>query len=652
MQREEQFLAVANLLPESMVLLSADGTIAAVNRAFAERLGAAPASLRGRRLQELTTDPPEDVARYLRDCSRSRQLVLGALRLSAGPLSGIWRSEGAVYRPRSDGEPALLLLRLLPREDVVHRFLLLNQRIDELNREINRRRRAEDALRDQWEWLRVTLESIGDAVIATDTQGWVTFLNPVAQGLTGWTQEEAVRRPLTEIFNIVNEETRQLAENPVAKVLREGTVAGLANHTVLVSRDGREIPIDDCAAPIRDAEGNVLGVVMVFHDVVESRRLERELSLRAERLAEADRRKDEFLAMLAHELRNPLAPIRNALYLLGTPGVNPESLERAREMMARQIQHMVRLVDDLLDVSRITRGKVELRKQPVDLTGLVRRAAEAAQPQVAAKRQDLRVSLPAEPVLLEVDPIRFDQVIMNLINNAMKFTDPGGRIEITLARQEGGVRISVRDTGIGIEPELLSQIFDPFTQGNHSLDRAQGGLGIGLTLVRSLVEMHGGTVAAHSAGRGQGSELVVFLPDGLAAGAETPEPGSPDSRAASLTRRVLVVDDNWDSAETIALVVQLWGHETRITHDGPAALEAALSWRPEVVLLDIGLPRMDGYEVARRLRALDALGGVKLVAMTGYGGEEDRRRSREAGFDHHLVKPVDPGELQALLNGL
>jgi PAS domain S-box-containing protein len=652
MQGEEQFLQIANLLPESMILLSADGTIAAANRAFGERLGTVPASLRGRRLQELTVDPPEDVARFLRDCSRSRQLVLGALRLSVGPLSGVWRCEGAVYRPRNGDEPAVLLLRLLPREDVVHKFLLLNERIDQLNREIIRRRRAEDALRDQWEWLRVTLESIGDAVIATDTLGQVTFMNPVAQDLTGWTQEESVGRPLTEVFNIVNEETRLLAENPVAKVLRSGMLAGLANHTVLISRDGREVPIDDCAAPIRDAEGSVLGVVMVFHDVVERRRLERELTLRAERLAEADRRKDEFLAMLAHELRNPLAPVRNALYLLGTPGVSPEALERAREMMERQVQHMVRLVDDLLDVSRITRGKVELRKESVDLIGLVQRVAEAAQPQVEAKGLDLAVSLPSEPVVLEVDPTRFDQVITNLVNNAVKFTDPGGRIEIALARREDGVRISVRDTGIGIEPELLPVIFDPFTQGSHSLDRAQGGLGIGLTLVHSLVEMHGGRVAAHSAGRGRGSEFVVFLPDGLEAGTEKHAAGSPELPAASRSQRVLVVDDNRDSAETVALVVELWGHETRVAYDGAEALEAALVYRPEVILLDIGLPGMDGYEVARRLRTLDGLRGVKLVAMTGYGGEEDRQRAREAGFDHHLVKPVDPRELEALLNRL
>jgi PAS domain S-box-containing protein len=512
MPEEESFLRVADLLPEPMMLVAADGTILASNRACAGRLGRALGAPKEGRLQDLVSNPSEEVAAYLRDCSRSRQLVLGSLRFLGISTSAVWRCEGEVYRPREGETPALLLLRLQPRESVVQRFLLLNQRVDALNREIVRRREVEAALRDQREWLRVTLESIGDAVITTDISGRATFLNPAAQALTGWSADEAAGRPLFEIFNIVNEETREPAESPVAKVLREGTVQGLANHTVLLARDGREIPIDDCAAPIRGGDGEFLGVVMVFHDTSERRNLERELRRRADRLTEADHRKNEFLAMLAHELRNPLAPIRNALYVMSMPDASAEAVTRVREIMGRQVQHMVRLVDDLLDVSRITRGKIELRKEAIEITSLVQRSVEAIEPQAKTNGLSLRLSLPTEPAVVTADSTRLDQVMINLLNNALKFTSGGGVIEVNLVLQGRDVRISVRDTGIGIEPELLPEIFEPFLQGSRTLDRSQGGLGIGLTLVRTLVEMHGGTVTAQSAGMGQGSEFVVVLP--------------------------------------------------------------------------------------------------------------------------------------------
>jgi PAS domain S-box-containing protein len=653
MDETRRFLELADLLPDALLLVSRDGVIRAANRGVRSRLEMSPEAMRGSRLAEIVTDPPDAVARYLRDWSRTRELLPGSLTVLRDGGEGIvCRAEGALYRPAGgDGdEQALLLLRLLPKEASVYRFLLLNQRIEDLNREIARRKRTESELREQREWLRVTLESIGDAVIATDMDGCVSFLNPVAEELTGWQAAEAVGRPLREVFDIVNEETRRPAENPVNKVLREGVLAGLANHTILVSRNGREIPIDDCAAPILDGRGELLGVVMVFHDITERRDLERELTARAARLAEADRRKDEFLAMLAHELRNPLAPIRNALHLLGVPGARPADFRRAREMMERQVQHMVRLVDDLLDVSRITRGKVRLRLERVEVSALIQRAAEAVRPHMEAKRHRFRVSLPPEPILLHADPTRLDQVLLNLLNNAAKFTEPGGRIELDASREGDGVRISVRDTGIGIDPELLPRIFDPFMQGDQSLDRSQGGLGIGLTLARSLVEMHGGTLTAFSDGPGRGSELVVCLP----ARGETPEGTGAGDRdgereAGRPGLRVLVVDDNRDSAESIALLAEIWGHEVLTAHDGPSALETAAAHRPDVVLLDIGLPGMDGYEVARRLREGRGEGEMVLIAMTGYGMEEDRRRSREAGFDHHLVKPVDPEALRSLL---
>ncbi len=906
------------------------------------------------------------------------------------------------------------------------------------------RQEAEDAVRRQSEWLRVTLASIGDAVITTDTEGRVTSLNPVAEALTGWTQAQAQGMPLERIFHIINELSRQPVENPAARALRDGQVVGLANHTVLLARDGTERAVDDSAAPIKDGRGHVIGVVLIFRDVTERRRVEREIArlnrelqqrvnefqtlldvipigiavaddpgcqhiwsnpamarllrlpaganislsappeeragfrvfengrelaphelpmqqavatgrevravkhdirlgdgtwlnllnyavplfdeagrvrgglyagvdvteqertqqalrdaerrLRAvfnqqfqfmailapdgtlveandtcfhatgfrreqalgrpfweapwwdglpaaqaqwrrqvaeatrgdgpvvgecdyrvadgtvrhaatvitslkdetsqvvnlivegrddterkryehaskeseekfrlladtipqlawmarpdgsifwynrrwydytgttpeqmlgwgwqsvhdpavlprvlERwkasiatgapfdmvfplkgadgqfrpfltrvnplrdeaghtlywfgtntdvseikqmeaaLRDADRRKDEFLATLAHELRNPLAPLRNSLQILKVPRLDAAAVERTREMMERQMHHLVRLVDDLLDVSRVMRGKVVLRRERVELAAVVARAVETAQPLIDAQRHELTVCLPDESLPLDADPVRLAQVVGNLLTNAAKYTEPGGHIWLTARREGGEAVLRVRDTGIGIAPEMLPKVFDLFVQADHAAARSQGGLGIGLTLVQNLVAMHGGSVRADSAGLGKGSEFVVRLP--LATGAPDEPPGlreggqgSPAVRPPGC--RLLVVDDNRDAAESLALLLGLLGHEVRIAHDGPGALELARGFRPQVVLLDIGMPGMDGYEVARRLRQEPGLENVRLAALTGWGQPEDRRRSAEAGFDHHLVKPVDPDALTKVL---
>jgi PAS domain S-box-containing protein len=389
------------------------------------------------------------------------------------------------------------------------------------------RRRAEQELRDQREWLRVTLESIGDAVIATDTAGRVTFMNPAAERLTGWPGAEAAGRPLAEVFRIVSEEDLAPVENPVEKVLREGVSAGLANHTLLISRDEHRLPIDDCASPIQDGGGSTLGVVLIFHDVTERREMERELLLRAERLLEADRRKDEFLAMLSHELRNPLAPIRNALHLLATPGVAADQVERARKMMERQVKHMVRLVDDLLDVSRISRDRIQLRRETLDLGEVLDRVEQAARPVFEERGIGFEVQAPPQGLRISADPVRLEQVLANLLQNAAKFTPSGGRVSLTGEREGDLARIAVSDTGAGIEPELLPHLFEAFVQADHSIDRSQGGLGLGLTLAQRLVELHGGSVSADSAGPGQGSEFTVRLPLVEAPGEEGAEESPP-----------------------------------------------------------------------------------------------------------------------------
>jgi PAS domain S-box-containing protein len=640
------FSRVIDLLPEPTLIVTGGGVVLAANPAAADRLGLVPAEVAGRRLCDLAADPPADVAAYLRSCARSGQRVIGSVELTAGGRHRC-RAEGAVLRPRAGEEEALVLLRLAPHEESAGRFVLLNQRIDELNREVTRRRRAEEELRAQREWLRVTLTSIGDAVIATDTAGVVTFLNPRAEALTGWPRAEALGRPLAEVFPIVNEQTRAAVENPVARVLATGEVVGLANHTVLIARDGAETAIEDTAAPIREPGGELRGVVLVFHDVGDRRALERQLRERAERLAEADRRKDEFLAMLAHELRNPLAPVRNALTVLRLRH-DPETVGQARDLMERQIGHLVRMVDDLLDVSRITRGKIALRAEPLDLARAARLAADDHRPRAEAAGLTLAADLPDGPVWVSADPTRIAQVVGNLLENAVKFSDPGGAITLRVAAlPDGQAELTVRDTGTGIDPVVLPHVFEPFAQADRTLDRSRGGLGLGLATVKGLVELHGGSVRAASGGPGRGTELTVRLP-GLTA------PGGPAAPAAAAPPparrlRVLVVDDNRDAAESLRMLLDLTGYEAGVAHTGPDGVAAARRSRPDVVLCDIGLPGMDGFAVAAALRGDPDTAAARLVAVTGYGGEAVRRRALAAGFDEHLVKPVEPAALFAAL---
>ena len=367
---------------------------------------------------------------------------------------------------------------------------------------------------------------------------------------------------------------------------------------------------------------------------------------------EAERRKDEFLAMLAHELRNPLAPIRNALHIMNQPGTGTATVEGLREMMERQVQHMTRMVDDLLDVSRITRGKIALRKELVDFTSVVNRVVEAIRPLIDDRQQQLTVDLPPEPLRLDADPTRLEQTLANLLNNAAKYTGHGGHIWLSARQQDGELVLRVRDNGVGIAADMLTRIFEPFVQSDRVLHHSEGGLGIGLTLVRSLVEMHGGSVTAHSDGQGKGSEFIVRLPalsheQQVTVAKATREGG--ESLGAVPQRRILVVDDNVDAAESLAMLLRTEGHDVRVAHDGPAALAAVDADPPDLVFLDIGMPVMSGYEVARRLRQGPGLQDLQLVAMTGWGQEEDRRRSQEAGFNQHLVKPVELDVLRKLL---
>jgi PAS domain S-box-containing protein len=506
-------------------------------------------------------------------------------------------------------------------------------------------------LRFSEERLSTTLRSIGDAVIATDEQGLVTMINPIGEELTGWRSGQALGKPLDEIFRIVNEDTRMAVESPVAKVLREGGIVGLANHTVLIRRTGNETAIEDSAAPIKDRTGATIGVVLVFRDATSERAAQNALRL-------ADRRKDEFLATLAHELRNPLAPIRQAAGLAAHAGATPEQIKWSHAVIERQTVHMARLLDDLLDVSRITRGKLEVRRSRTTLEAVIEAAVETARPAIDAGKHTLTVDLPSEPIELEVDSLRIAQVLGNLFTNAAKYTASQGQIKLTVQRDGDSVLIRVIDNGIGLAADDLPKIFEMFAQVKPTLDRKESGLGIGLALSRALVQMHGGTLEGHSKGLAKGSEFIVRLPVAdVLTGTSTAESAAIAARSAEVPSparklSILLADDNRDACDSLEILLSLEGHDVRVANDGEHALELLESFRPDVALLDIGMPKLNGYDVAAAVRKKPWGSSVRLVAITGWGQADDRQRAMNAGFDAHFVKPVDIASLQAFCNSM
>ena len=629
------------------------------------------------RLRALTIDNPPQTAHVLKleQLAADRLAVLrqGVDRFQAEPDKNRALALSRQYLLQGEGKRLMDLVRdevygmqqleraLLVRREAVSRastrtalvstliglglgLVLVATVITLVARNLEARQRTADVLHAERERFRTTLTSIGDAVVVTDAQGRVTLLNPVAQALTGW-GGEALGESLETVFRIVNEVTRDAVENPVSKVIRLGAIVGLANHTVLIAKDGTERTIDDSGAPIRDARGRIVGVVLVFRDITERRSAERVLE-------DADRRKDEFLAMLAHELRNPLAPIRNAAHTLTLLGTGDDRVRWVAGVVERQAGLMTRLVDDLLDVSRITSGKITLQRATVSIAAVLAQAVEAARPPAEGRGQALEVDVSADVGWVDGDPVRLAQAVGNLLDNAIKYTEDGGRVRLWARAEADEVVIVVEDSGIGIDPALLPHVFDLFIQADRSLERKQGGLGLGLTLVRRLVEMHGGRVEAASAGPGLGSAFTIRLPrlavEEAAEPATIVEPAAPVPPAVP-ARRILVVDDHQDSTDSLALFLRLRGHEVRTAHDGPSALDEIERYHPDVVFLDLGLPGMSGYDVARRVRTMNELGPLRLVALTGYGTDGDRQKTREAGFDLHLAKPVDPRALDALL---
>ncbi len=503
------------------------------------------------------------------------------------------------------------------------------------------RAHASEAVAEERERFRVTLRSIGDAVIVTDDQGRVTFLNEIAQQLTGW-GAEAVGEDLSTVFHIVNEETGARIENPVTRVLRENAIVGLANHTVLLSKSGGIVPIDDSGAPVRDDDGNVLGAVLVFRDITKRREEE-------EQRRQADAAKDEFLAMLAHELRSPLAAVRNAI---AAADLEPAVRDRAIDIARRQTGRLTRLVDDLLDVARITRRKIVLRKERLVLGNIIQRCLESVRPYVEDRGQSLSITYPPEPIELDADAVRLEQTIDNLVTNAVKYTPAGGKIDLVVEREGAEAVIRVKDDGVGMERDLVPRVFDLFAQGRRTPARTDGGLGIGLTIVKLIVGLHGGTVEAKSDGPGKGSQFIVRLP-ALEVQREVKPAPAVVSTPTRGSKPVLVVDDNADAAEALTMLLQLLGFQAEIAHDGREALEMAGDGRRfGLMFVDIGLPGIDGYEVARRLKDVPGRSEMQVVALTGYGRDEDRSKALDAGFDLHLVKPVELETLEPLLKRL
>jgi CheY-like chemotaxis protein/nitrogen-specific signal transduction histidine kinase len=398
------------------------------------------------------------------------------------------------------------------------------------------------------------------------------------------------------------------------------------------------------------AERLVAGIATQAAIAIDNARLYEQSLQLIGKLQDSDRQKDEFLATLSHELRNPLAPLRNSLHLLRLAGGQSGSAEAIHEMMARQVNHLVRLVDDLLEMSRISRGTFELRRERVQLAAIVSNAIETSDPLLRAAGHTLHVDLPHEPLWIDGDPVRLAQILANLLNNAAKYTNPGGTISVTAHKVQNHADVSVRDNGSGISQEALPHVFEMFSRGDRASGRDQTGLGIGLALARRLVEMHGGAITAHSAGLGKGSEFVVRIP--LARDQRAHATPSEGTASVIPRKRILVVDDNRDSAESLRMLLEFLGADVRVAFDGEGALTALKGYDPAVVFLDIGMPGLDGYEVARRMRAQLPPGKTTIVALTGWGQEEDRRKAREAGFDRHLIKPADVGALQALLGSL
>jgi PAS domain S-box-containing protein len=613
---------VAGVQDYAILLLDPDGNVASWN-AGAQRIeGYSEEEIVGKHFSVFY--PPEAV---------ENGLPAHALRVAAS--QGRFADEG--WRVRKDGKQFWASVAITAIRDdtgVLRAFF-------KITRDLTERQAADLALRQSEERFRLLVDGVLDyAIFMLTPGGHIASWNRGAERLKGYMASEIIGHHFSRFFP-----PDAIAQGKPEWELRVAVAEGrVEDEGWRIRKDGSRFWANVVITALHDEEGKLRGFTKITRDLTQRRQIEK--------LQEADRQKNQFLAMLAHELRNPLAPIRSAIHVLTAPDVPSSSLARARQIAEHQVAHMSHLLEDLIDVSRIGEGVIELRREVIDVAPVVIAAVQRVQPLILERRLQISVDVWKETLSVDADWTRLEQVVTNLLSNAAKYTDPGGSIWVSAERAGDLVVICVKDTGIGIDAAMAPRIFDPFVQAERRLDRSVGGVGIGLTLVRRLVESHGGTVEARSPGLGKGSEFLVRLPY-----IDRPKRARPaaaptkDRAAAGSPLRILVADDNPDSADALAMLLEMGGDEVRVAYDGVAVLTAAEGLRPDVLLLDIGMPGMDGHEVARRLRALPATRDSLLVAISGWGSAEDRARSRAAGFDRHLVKPFEIGALEELLDG-
>jgi PAS domain S-box-containing protein len=626
-ERDREFSDFLENALEGLLKVGPDGTVLWVNGAGLELLGCTQAECVGRSIQDFHLEP--------RDGGESlRRLLSGEMLRNHG--TALLRGDGSVRHVRIAANAQWDAGRLIHSRWYI--------------RDDTHERLAENARAH----LAAIVESSDDAIVSKALDGTIRSWNRAAERLFGYTADEAVDQPITLIIPA----DRLQEEQEILRRLRRGE---RIDHfeTVRVAKSGRRIDVALTISPIRNSTGLIVGASKIARDIGERKASEQareraigELRRAEEALRDADRRKDEFLAVLAHELRNPLAPIRYAVAWARKDGGGSAGRQQAQAIIERQVEHMSRLLDDLLDVSRITRGTLLLRRSSVELSAALAAALEAARPLLEAKSHTWALRLPPMPVRLVADPVRLAQILANLLVNAAKYTDTGGHIEVEAREEQGELVVVVRDDGIGIAAEMMPRLFTLFAQASPALERSEGGLGIGLSLVRGLVELHGGSVTAHSSGPGYGAEFTVRLPMGEPTAVEL-QGESLRPRASSQPKplRVLVADDNRDSAASCAALLESSGHDVSIAHSGSEAFELACRVEPDALLLDIGMPGLNGYQLAQRIRGTSWGRAATLIAITGWGQEQDKRRAREAGFDRHLTKPVDPRRLEGLLQG-
>ncbi|MBY0274078.1 PAS domain S-box protein [Candidatus Binatia bacterium] len=627
---EERFRGIYEHTPTAIVITDASGRFAECNPAYCALLGYGEEELREVPLVDLL---------HPADRENNRHQIA---RLRRGEIAHFEIENRYV---RKDGTPVW-----------VHKFVSVIRdasgaiaHLVALVTDMTERRRAQEEIVAQTDLLRTITDNATTAIFMMDPAGRLTFMNPAAEAMTGLARDEVRGRVLHELVHHTRPDgsSYPMAECPIDRARPQG-VDVRDHEDVFVRKDGTLFPVLVNARPVFGDDPS-LGTVIEVRDISRQKELEAEHVRMMAELQDASRRKDEFLAMLAHELRNPLAPIRNAAHVLRMVSPGEPRIERAREIIDRQVVHMTRLIDDLLDVSRITRSKIELQKERLLLREVVENAVEASRPVLEAALHTIAVNAGPD-VWIEGDRARLVQVLTNLLTNAAKFTPRGGHVALLVTRRDGAVAISVRDTGVGIPRDAQQRIFDLFQQENVSLERTHGGLGIGLTLVKRLVEMHGGTVAVASEGAGKGAEFTIVLPV-LAEVAVQPAESADARHGASGPMRVLVVEDNEDAAESFRMLLELHGHVVRVARDGLDGLRAFEEFAPEVAFVDLGLPGIDGFGVAERIRALAGRRPV-LVALSGYGRDEDKRRAQDAGFDAHMTKPVDHDRVEAFLRDL